>query len=390
MPHACLCYPQGNCVASLDTRSPEHATIRHNNCQIIVSSSSPRCPPCQKYRCSLRSQLSKLKKAEASAVARTDPRSHTNYKSLTKEELTTRLRQLSTLQASTARRLAYMKAKLSSVVKSHGHVVDDQTQADWTQIIEQHSPEIASHYPPQSFPRVFWDQQLEAARRKDPRGMRWHPLIIKWAIYLHYRSSGAYETLRSSGAIALPSQRTLRDYTHHFEAKIGFCDEVDQQLVEHPQVRGTQEWQRYVIILLDEMHIHADLVYNKHTGALVGFANLGDVTNHLEQVERSLESPETDQLCQPLAKSMLVIMVRGLMTKLQFPYAQFTCVNLTGTQIYPLFWEAVYRVERCELKVIGATFDGAAPNRRFAYLILYILLVHYYRQMPEARGDEPE
>ncbi len=65
---------------------------------------------------------------------------------------------------------------------------------------------------------------------------------------------------------------------------------------------------------------------------------------------------------------MLVIMVRGLMTKLQFPYVQFTCVNLTGTQIYPLFWEAVYRVERCELKVIGATFDGAAPNRRFLSL----------------------
>ena len=36
-------------------------------------------------------------------------------------------------------------------------------------------------------------------------------------------------------------------------------------------------------------------------------------------------------------------------------------------QIHPLLWEAVYRVEHCELKVIGATFDGATPNRHFLF-----------------------
>ena len=41
---------------------------------------------------------------------------------------------------------------------------------------------------------------------------------------------------------------------------------------------------------------------------------------------------------------------------------------MTGEQISPLFWEAVYRVERCDLKVVGVTFDGAAPNSRFLQL----------------------
>ena len=36
-----------------------------------------------------------------------------------------------------------------------------------------------------------------------------HPLIIKWCLYMQHRSSGAYETLRSSGLLKLPSQRTL-------------------------------------------------------------------------------------------------------------------------------------------------------------------------------------
>ncbi len=357
-------------MAKHDTDSLAYATIRHNSCQILLSGLHSRCPPCQKYRSSLRSQVNKLDTAQAHSETRTDPRGRTNFKSLTKEELGIRLKRLSTLQASTSRKLATVEAKLKATVESCGHVVDDQTHSDLTGMIEQHSSNVMSQHPPGSFPRLFWEQQLKVAQQKDSRGMRWHPLMIKWAIYLHYRSSGAYETLRTSGLIALPSQRSLRDYTHHFQAKVGFSDEVDQQLVSHPHVRGAEVWQRHVILLLDEMHIREDLVYNKHTGALVGFANLGEITSHLQEFERSLETTETTktQACPPLAKSMLVIMVRGLFTKLQLPYAQFTCVNLTGEQIFPLFWEAVFRIERCELKVVGATFDGASPNRRFLQL----------------------
>ena len=112
--------------------------------------------------------------------------------------------------------------------------------------------------------------------------------MIKWAIYLHYRSSGAYETLRSSGVIALPSQRSLRDYTHALQGKCGFSAEMDQQLVSHPDLSDTEDWKRHVVLLLDEMHIKENLVYNKHTGTLVGFLNLSDVSTHLEEFEHSL------------------------------------------------------------------------------------------------------
>ncbi len=50
---------------------------------------------------------------------------------------------------------------------------------------------------------------------------------------------------------------------------------------------------------LNEMHICEELVFNKHTGALVGFASLGDVTDHLK---RSLETSEINQACPPLTK----------------------------------------------------------------------------------------
>ena len=61
--------------------------------------------------------------------------------------------------------------------------------------------------------------------------MRWHPLFIKWCLYLRHLSGKAYELLRDSGCVRLPSQRTLRDYTHYISASVGFSAEVDEQLL---------------------------------------------------------------------------------------------------------------------------------------------------------------
>ena len=52
-------------------------------------------------------------------------------------------------------------------------------------------------------------------------------------------------------------------------------------LVHAAKVGSCPECEKYVILLIDEMHVSEDLVYDKHTGELVGFANLGDVNQHL-------------------------------------------------------------------------------------------------------------
>ena len=266
------------------TIATEIDTIRHKDCHILVPSSSTRCYPCETKRTSLRAQLCKSLTTNSS-LSKTTVQSRTNFSNLSREDLMTRLRNACKQMTSTNRKLAYTKAKLASVVESHGHSVDTQSHEDLTTMAEKYRNIIASQHPSGSFARLFWDQQLKAAHKKDSRGMRWHPLMIKWAIYLHYRSSGAYETLRSSGVIALPSQRSLRDYTHAFQEKCGFSAESDQQLVSHPDLRGVEDWKRHVVLLLDELHIKEDLVYNKHTGALVGFVNLSDITVHLEEFE---------------------------------------------------------------------------------------------------------
>ena len=70
------------------------------------------------------------------------------------------------------------------------------------------------------------------------------------------------------------------------------------------------DYQKAVVVVMDEMHIREGLVYDKHSGALVGFT---DVNNLLANFDHSLsEEPHAPRL----SKTMLVFMVRGLFTKL--------------------------------------------------------------------------
>ena len=146
-----------------------------------------------------------------------------------------------------------------------GFSEDEALNDDLSQIIAHNAQEISATRPSGSFARVFWDTQREASL-KDPRQMRWDPVMVRWCLYLRHLSSTAYETLRESGAIRLPSQRTLRDYTHHTEATAGFSKQVDEQLRVAAQLTSCPEREKCVIIIMDEMHLREDLVYDKHTG----------------------------------------------------------------------------------------------------------------------------
>lgn len=165
--------------------------------------------------------------------------------------------------------------------------------------------------------------------------------------------------LHQSGCIKLPSQRTLRDYTHYVKTNIGFSAEVDQNLSEVADL--SEDINKYVVLLMDEVHIKEELVYDKHEGHLISFTNLGDINNQLLEFEATLTQDKKDPL---LASSMLVLMVRGLFQKLNYPYAQFACANLSGEQLFDPVWEAISRLERIGFYVLALLCDGAAPNRR--------------------------
>ena len=151
---------------------------------------------------------------------------------------------------------------------------------------------------------------MKALTVKTKSQIQWHPLMITWALYLHHRSSGVYETIRKSGVIALPSSRTLRDYRHlSSTSSPGFSVTADHQLLDLIKCAKPHHLDRYVIILIDEVYLKEGLLYNKSTGSLVGFADLGGIVQQLSDYEDRLS---TNSNVRPLAKIMVVIMVRSI------------------------------------------------------------------------------
>jgi len=126
-------------------------------------------------------------------------------------------------------RLAKKIAELSA---ANGVLLDNELHNDMKVMIEEATEEIEQTYQPNSFQRLFWEQQKKAGNFGDSRSMKWHPLVIKWCLYLQHQRSKSYKTLWKSGVIKLPSQWTLCDYTHYVGTKVGFSTEVDQHLVE--------------------------------------------------------------------------------------------------------------------------------------------------------------
>ena len=322
------------------------------NCHLVVGieERTEICDQCAEYRQILLVLNRRQQVKVPTTSLRTLASSHTNYRYLSSPEKTERLKQLHHQNRIFTMQMSRLKLKLEKVIYQRGVTVDDDMSTDLCTIMKEEQQHVEKEFPQGSFQRIFWDQQREVTTKRDPRGMRWHPLMIKFCLYLRHQSSKAYETIRQSGCVSLPSQRTLRDYSNAVKAVPGFSSEVDHQLKAAARVSTSKEWEKLVTLLLDEMYIKEDLVYEKHEGILVGFVNLGSVNDHLLAFELSINAGTDDESCA-LAKSVMTFMVRGLFTSLRYPYVHFLCSSVTGDLLFQPFWEAVYRLERMGLKV---------------------------------------
>ena len=343
-------------VATVDSTRTGIQSIYHINCEVLVSKSQApaRCTPCKKHRKSLQTMALRCDKDD-----RVDPSSHTAYSCLSTSEKDERLHRLHTKYKMSRLQIVRLQKKISESIEQGGLKLDEELSKDMQQIFTDNTMKIQNFYQPESFQCLFWDQQMKALYLTDKRSMRWHPLIIKWCLYLRHLSGKAYETLRQCGVLRLPSQRTLRDYTHYSTTTIGFSFEIDQHLVDVADL--SKDLNKYVILVIDEIHIKEELVYDKHEGCLIGFVNLGETNNQLLEFESALSESNSRPT---LPSTMLVIMVRGIFCKLNYPYAQFGCSNLTGDQLFDPVWQAIGRLEKLGFYVLVLTCDGASPNRR--------------------------
>jgi len=155
---------------------------------------------------------------------RTNPITYANLQPSEKDE---RLRRMHDENKREKLYINRLKKKISAATAQHGVELDVGMSNDLEGIMAANTQQVYSAYPEGSFQKLFWDQQQTALSLKDSRSMKWDPLVIKWCLYLRHLSGKGYELLRNSGCLKLPSQRTLRDYTHYISATIGFSAETD-------------------------------------------------------------------------------------------------------------------------------------------------------------------
>lgn len=349
-------------VAFLDINS-HSKTVRHIKCSLICADGELRCSSCLQYRPTLRAMRSRSGKTVQSAISNTDSSSHTNYRYLGSEELKKRMTNVQNEKRAAERKLKKLKGKLLSVIEEEGVELHEDDCDDLTEIFEQ-ADKDTTKLTREHFQRIFWEQQRDYNKLKNKRRIRWHPLMIRFALNLKYLSTSAYRAL--GNFIALPSQRTLCDYTHVMKVNSGVCYPMIDRLKEDMDFKASTTAQKMIGIMLDEMKVKSGLVFNKQSGKLVGFINLGTLNSDLEAMETFLNN-DTSMTSQPpeLAGSMLVLMTRRILKPSStFPVAQYPTSSLSGEKLYPIVWDTIEIMELNEFQVFYVTCDGLSANRK--------------------------
>ena len=139
-------------------------------------------------------------------------------------------------------------------------------------------------------------------------------------------------------------------------------------------------------VSVDEMKIKSGLVFDKHSGYLTGFIDLGDVNRDMEELL------DLDDNSSRLADQALVFMARSVFKpSLAVPVAHYFSSNLRGMSLsssktivwlhvcmippvaemlFPLVWSVVEALELYDIPAVSLTNDGAKPNRRYFHLCL--------------------
>ena len=99
-------------------------------------------------------------------------------------------------------------------------------------------------------------------------------MIIRFCLSIASKSASAYKELRPSNVLTLPTLRTLRDYKNAIHPTTGFIMKVFEKLCKTAEI--LQRFQRFVVLSFDEMKIQQNLVFDKHSGELIGYVDLGD------------------------------------------------------------------------------------------------------------------
>ena len=72
-----------------------------------------------------------------------------------------------------------LRLRIKESAESIGVNVDEPLHCDLLSIMEKENDSVKDKFPEGTFRRLFWEEQLKAAKVNDSRQMRWHPMMIR-------------------------------------------------------------------------------------------------------------------------------------------------------------------------------------------------------------------
>ncbi|XP_066910451.1 uncharacterized protein [Clytia hemisphaerica] len=324
-------------------------TIRVKDCELLVRNDVSRCEPCIKYRHYLHNIVYRR------SVSPELPSKFTANKYLSKDNLMKKATDQQKQIKSLKRSLESMRTFVSQLVEDEGCAVENNLLKEVCNNVVSTND---SPFDKDSPIHLLWEQQKKQVSLENKRTMRWHPVMLRWCISIYLKSSGAYEHLRNSGFLVLPSKKTLDKYVNFTTHNTGFNPDVLENLL-----RLTENQQHlHVGLVHDEMKIKSGIVYSKNSGKIVGFCDLGDINNEITCFDRRVTNQDEHP---PIATHVLTLMVRAINFHLNYPVAYFAGAGVKGYELYHIIWEAIRILEFLDFKVWFVVSDGASPNRKF-------------------------
>nr|CAB3263089.1 uncharacterized protein LOC101242444 [Phallusia mammillata] len=204
--------------------------------------------------------------------------------------------------------------------------------------------------------RMFFKEQFKNAKAI-PSARRYHPDVIRWAIELYAKSPSAYQQLRTTGVLVLPSTKTLQQYRNFGSSSPGINELA---VAEMKKLKSTIDG----YITVDEMKVKENLVIQN--GKLLGFIDFG---------ERMFDAKLATHIC--------VFYARSLKKELSLPLSWWPTTVTPSFQLASLFWEAVGICETNNFHVHAVVADGCSVNRKFFDLI------HGSKYLPSQKYTAP-
>ena len=120
----------------------------------------------------------------------------------------------------------------------------------------------------------FFGEEQQKYIKCSSRGTRYHPMIIRFCLSLGSKSTLAYDDTQydekpGTGILILPSRRRLRGYKNCIRSERGFSKNILNELKN--KIKSFSDNEKFFVILMDEVKIQSNLVWDKHTGELIGY-----------------------------------------------------------------------------------------------------------------------